>query len=147
MSDPLDTHVPAMSAPARALDLGLTRALTAPPLPIHFHERLLSVTTQPRAYTADARRKALEEEYEAERKRLRDGQVHLQRETAAVILGCVFAAGACMHPLLQWIHAIWGVEGSTAMPVLAAVVGLAAGTTALLDRFGHSPSHWVSGHG
>ncbi len=143
MHDPISTTIqPSTDALEHALDQRLSQALAPPPLPAHFRARLLAVTAQGQAGGVLVRKRALEREYAASCEQLRSGQVRLQRDTAALILGIVFTAGVCAHRALPWLHTMWGVEAAVALPALAVLIGLAAGASVWVERFGIPCAVW-----
>ncbi len=119
-----------------ALDQALGRLLAVPALPDGFRNRLLGVVLQESLHSIEARRQALAREHTQSLQRLRSGHVHLQRDTLALLLMSAFAAGTVVHRALPWLQQTLGIGSGVALPLLALVIGMAAGVSVWIERFG-----------
>lgn len=139
-------HAPALSPEQESLlDRALPKALRAPPLPDGFRAGLLSAVLRDAASDLASRKHALELEYAQALQRLQRGHVRLQRDTLALILVIAFSAGACANLALPWLQNVLAIDPAVTVPVLALVIGLAAGASVWLDRFARPG--WLFGAG
>lgn len=132
----LETQTPPDTAQEQALDIALAQVLSAPLLPRGFREQLLAAAWRDNLQRVEARRQVLEREHALAMENIRKNHVILQRDTLAMILGIAFTAGACVHLALPWLQQTWGIDATVAGPVLALVIGLAAGASVWADQLG-----------
>jgi len=119
-----------------ALDQALAAVLRGPVLPDGFDARLhVARATEAAADLARQRREA-EAEYAHELAALRSGYVRLRRDTLAVVLAVAFTAGAVVTRVVPWLREAHGVDVSTLLPLLAVAIGMLAGATVWVERFG-----------
>ena len=119
-----------------ALDQALAAALSAPALPAGFDTRLHAARAAEAAGDVARQRRRLEEEHARELAALRSGYVRVRRDTLAMVLGVAFTAGALVAWAVPWLRQTLGVDLSTMLPLLAVAVGMTAGATAWVERFG-----------
>ena len=127
-------HPPSLDSPPPSgpgndlLDLALRAALAPPELPASFIPRLRAAWQREQETDFDARRAALQKQYEHELQELRQGQVRLRLQTLALVAGASFAGGALAVAALPWLQQWLGADAGLLMPSLAmglgAVVGL-----------------------
>lgn len=122
-----------------ALDCALARSLPAPDLPAGFHARLhMALVSEATVDLARLRRRLEEEQREHARHiaALQSGYVRMKRDTLATVLAVAFSAGAVAHWAVPWLRETAGVDLSELVPLLAVAVGMAAGASVWIDRFG-----------
>lgn len=128
----------------QALERALGRSLSAPELPMGFHARLHAMLANEAAQDLARQRRRLEEE-QAEHARhmaaLQRGYVRMKRDTLAMVLAVAFSAGAVAHWALPRLHATLGIDLSDLVPLLAVAVGMVAGASVWVERFGF-PRVW-----
>lgn len=123
----------------RALDRSLARALPQPALPAGFQARLhASLVSEATLDLAQQRRRLEQEQQEHARhlQALQSGYVRMKRDTLAMVLAVAFSAGAVAHWALPWLHETLGVDLSELVPLLAVAIGMAAGASVWVERFG-----------
>lgn len=126
------------TAEARALQLldsALGKVLTPPALPDGFRQQLMAAMLQDAAADLAARQAALEAEHARLLAGLKADHVRLRRDTLAIVVGSVFAAGAASMLLAPWLVEAWTLDSTWVGPVLASVLGLGLAGWAGLRRF------------
>lgn len=118
----------------RTLELALQAVLRPPGLPEGFRARILHAALQEQARDLDARKRALDVEYEQARQRLHHGYVRLSRDTLALVVVVSFAAGALANLSLPWLQSFLAIDLAVSAPMLALLVGLSAGASVCWDR-------------
>jgi len=120
----------------RALDQALARSLPPPALPAGFHVRLQAALADEAAHDLARQRRELEAEHARQLALLQRGYVRMKRDTLAMVLAVAFSAGAVVHWALPWLRETLGVDPSTVVPLMAVVIGLVAGASVWVERFG-----------
>jgi hypothetical protein len=120
----------------RALDQVLARSLPAPTLPAGFHARLQAALADEAAHDLARQRRELEAEHARQLALLQRGYVRMKRDTLAMVLAVAFSAGAVVHWALPWLRETAGIDLSELVPLIAVVIGLVAGASAWVERFG-----------
>ena len=114
----------------------LQQALIAPALPDGFRARVLAEVLADQLQQVEARRLALELEHAQAMQTLHRGHVLLQRDTLALITVIAFAAGTCASLAVPWLRDVFQIDSAVTVPVMAVVIGLGAGFSAWVERFG-----------
>jgi TolB-like protein len=86
----------------------------------------------------EARRFDLTVEHQGEIQQLQSAYVQLRRHSLAVVVASTFAAGVCASLLLPWFYNLAGSDLALTMPLVAAVIGAAAGASIWIERFGRA---------
>jgi hypothetical protein len=120
----------------RALDKALGRALPTPALPPGFHARLQSALADEAAHDLARQRRELEAEHARQLALLQRGYVRMKRDTLAMVLAVAFTAGAVVQWALPWLRETAGIDLSELVPLIAVVIGLVAGASVWIERFG-----------
>ncbi|HEX5686971.1 MAG TPA: hypothetical protein VFY73_23410 [Ideonella sp.] len=120
----------------RALDQALAHSLPAPELPAGFHARLQAALADEAAHDLARQRRELEAEHARQLALLQRGYVRVKRDTLAMVLAVAFSAGAVVHWALPWLHETAGIDLSELVPLIAVVIGLVAGASVWVERFG-----------
>ena len=120
----------------RALDQALARSLPAPTLPAGFHARLQAALADEAVHDLARQRRELEAEHARQLALLQRGYVRMKRDTLAMVLAVAFSAGAVVHWALPWLRETAGIDLSELVPLIAVVIGLVAGASAWVERFG-----------
>lgn len=118
------------------LDAALGRALSPPPLPEGFHDRLQAAWRALAAEDLARQRRALEAEHARQLEALDRGYLRIKRDTLALVLAVAFTAGAVAAWALPWLRDVHGVDLSSLAPLVAVGIGMAAGALAWIDRLG-----------
>jgi hypothetical protein len=120
----------------RALDHAIASALPAPPLPVGFHARLQAALADDAAQDLARQRRELEAEHARQLAALQRGFVRIKRDTLVLVLAVAFSAGAVAHWALPWLRQTLAVDLSVLAPLLAVAIGMAAGASVWVERFG-----------
>lgn len=123
----------------KALDRALSRALPQPTLPAGFQASLHAALVNEVTLDLARQRRRLEQEQQEHARHLQalqSGYVRMKRDTLAMVLAVAFSAGAVTHWALPWLHATLGVDLSELVPLLAVAIGMAAGASVWIERFG-----------
>lgn len=115
------------SAFDQALDTALKRSLSAPPLPADFRVRLMAAVARQGQRDIPTSRMALAVERERQLQELRQGYLRLQRRTLLTLLTVAFAVGLLAATVVPPMRLYFGEHGLLAVPLVAAVVGVAIG--------------------
>ncbi len=130
------TTPPDAPLPKDSLDRALAACLVAPALPDALRSRVVAAVLTEQLQSFAMRRQQLEVEHAQELVRLRKGYLLLKRETLTLVTACAFAAGACAQVALPWLHTHFDLDLAVFAPLLALLIGLAAGASVWADRFG-----------
>ena len=123
----------------RSLDRALARALPRPQLPAGFQARLHAALVNEATLDLARQRRRLEQEQQEHARHLaalQSGYVRMKRDTLAMVLAVAFSAGAVAHWGLPRLHETLGVDLSGLVPLVAVAIGLAAGASVWIERFG-----------
>jgi hypothetical protein len=137
MSVDLSAPVNASTAAAGPafLDLALRRILVPPSVPPGLASKVMAIALND-ALDLEARRLQLEAEYQTESRRLQSGYVQLRRQSLAAVIASSFATGVCASLLVPRLYDQVGTDISLTLPLVAAVIGAAAGASVWIERFG-----------
>jgi hypothetical protein len=130
------TTAPDAPLPKDALDRALAACIVAPALPDAFRSNVVAAVLTDQLQSFAVRRQQLEVEHAQELLRLRKGHMLLKRDTLVLVVACAFAAGACAQVALPWLHTHFDLDIAMSAPLLALLIGLAAGASVWADRFG-----------
>ena len=138
MHDPFALHreEPQAWPVGDALDRALTAALRPPGLPADFRAGLYRALERAAGQALQERRAELELEHRRTLDALQAGYVAVRRDTLVMVLAVAFTAGAAATVALPWIAQVLDVQASTLAPLLAGVIGLAAGAAAWAKHLG-----------
>ena len=136
MTDDLHLSIVPSDPDGALLHSALQKALIPPVLPDGFRAHVLANVLNDRLQEVELRRKALEREHAQALQQLRRGHVLLQRDTLALIAACAFAAGACANLAVPWLRDALGLDSAVTMPAIALMIGLIAGASVWVERFG-----------
>ena len=139
MSDDFSMPVDACasSSDPGSIDRALRQIIVPPSLPPGFRSKLMAIASND-GLQLEARRFDLATEYQGEIQRLQSGYVQLRRHSLALVIASTFAAGVCASLLLPWLYKQAGSDLSLTMPLVAAVIGAAAGASIWIERFGRA---------
>lgn len=136
--DPGGDHGRPPDALNQALDHHLAQALGAPASPAGLHaawRRAMAEAAAPEGARV-RQRERLEAEHAHQLADLRSGYVRLRRDTLVMVLAIAFTAGAVAAWLVPWLRETQGVDVSVLLPLLAVAIGMAAGASVWVERFG-----------
>jgi hypothetical protein len=136
MHTPLAITSPEAPLPEDSLDRALAACIVAPALPDAFRSNIVAAVLTGQLQSFAVRRQQLEVEHAQELLRLRKGHILLKRDTLVLVAACAFAAGACAQVALPWLHTHFDLDIAVFAPLLALLIGLAAGASVWADRFG-----------
>jgi hypothetical protein len=122
--------------PGDPLDRALTTCLVAPALPAEFRARVMASVLAEQLQELTERRHQLEAEHAQELARLKRGHVLLKRDTLALVTASAFAAGACAQIAIPWLQLHLEFDSAMTAPLLALLIGMAAGASVWAERFG-----------
>jgi hypothetical protein len=134
-SMPVDAS--ASSSDPGSIDRALRQIIVPPSLPPGFRSKLMAIASND-GLQLETRRFDLAVEHQREIQRLQSGYVQLRRHSLAVVIASTFAAGVCASLLLPWLYRQAGSDLSLTMPLVAAVIGAAAGASIWIERFGRA---------
>lgn len=134
-SMPVDAS--ASSSDPGSIDRALRQIIVPPSLPPGFRSKLMAIASND-GLQLETRRFDLAVEHQREIQRLQSGYVQLRRHSLAVVIASTFAAGVCASLLLPWLYKQAGSDLSLTMPLVAAVIGAAAGASIWIERFGRA---------
>ena len=139
MSDDFSMPVDACasSSDPGSIDRALRQIIVPPSLPPGFRSKLMAIASTD-GLQLETRRFDLAVEHQREIQRLQSGYVQLRRHSLALVIASTFAAGVCASLLLPWLYKQAGSDLSLTMPLVAAVIGAAAGASSGLERFGRA---------
>lgn len=123
----------------RALDHALARSLPQPALPAGFQARLHASLVNEATLDLARQRRRLEQEQQEHARHLaalQSGYVRMKRDTLATVLAVAFSGGAVAHWALPWLRQNVGVDLSELVPLLAVAIGMVAGASVWIERFG-----------
>jgi hypothetical protein len=86
----------------------------------------------------ETRRCELKAQHQREVERLQSNYVQLRRDSLAAVIATTFTMGICASLLGPWLYDQVGSDVSLAMPLVAAVIGMAAGASVWIERFGRA---------
>ena len=122
--------------PDDPLDSALATCLVAPALPAEFRARVMASVLAEQLQEITVRRRQLEAEHAQELARLKRGHVLLKRDTLALVTASAFAAGACAQIAIPWLQLHMEFDSAMTAPLLALLIGVAAGASVWAERFG-----------
>ena len=127
----------ASSSDPDSLDRALRQIIVQPSLPPGFRSKLMAIASTDGRHL-EARRFDLAVEHQGEIQQLQSAYVQLRRHSLAVVIAGTFAAGVCASLLLPWLYNLAGSDLALTMPLVAAVIGAAAGASVWIERFGRA---------
>jgi hypothetical protein len=122
MTDDLHLSIVPSDPDGALLHSALQKALIPPVLPDGFRAHVLANVLNDRLQEVELRRKALEREH--------------AQALQALIAACAFAAGACANLAVPWLRDALGLDSAVTMPAIALMIGLIAGASVWVERFG-----------
>ena len=127
----------ASSSDPGSIDRALRQIIVPPSLPPGFRSKLMAIASN-HGLQLETRRFDLAVEHQGEIQQLQSAYVQLRRHSLAVVIASTFAAGVCASLLLPWLYKQAGSDLSLTMPLVAAVIGAAAGASIWIERFGRA---------
>jgi hypothetical protein len=118
-----------------SLDRALRQIIVPPSVPPDFRSKVMAMI-QSDVSDLEARRSELQAQYQREVERLQSGYVQLRRDRLAAVIASTFAMGVCASLLGPWLYEQVGSDVSLTLPLVAAVIGMAAGASVWIERFG-----------
>jgi hypothetical protein len=118
------------------LDQALAACIVAPALPEAFRSRVVAAVLTEQLQSFALRSQQLEADQAQEWERLRRGHILLKRDTLILVTACAFAAGICAQMVLPWLHSRFELDSALTAPLVALLIGLAAGYSVWTERFG-----------
>lgn len=131
-----DTTPAATDLPDAILDQALAACIVAPTLPDAFRSRVIAAVLTEQLQSFALRSQQLEAEHAKEMERLRRGHILLKRDTLILVAACAFASGICAQMVLPWFHSRFEIDSALTAPLVALLIGLAAGYSVWTERFG-----------
>jgi hypothetical protein len=122
--------------PEETLDRALATCIVAPALPDAFRSRVVAAVLTEQLQSFSQRSQQLEADQAQELERLRRGHILLKRDTLILVTACAFAAGICAQMVLPWLHSRFELDSALTAPLVAMLIGLAAGYSVWTERFG-----------
>ncbi len=122
--------------PEATLDQALAACIVAPALPDAFRSRVVAAVLTEQLQSFALRSQQLEADQAKEMERLRRGHILLKRDTLILVTACAFAAGTCAQMVLPWLHSRFELDSALTAPLVALLIGLAAGYSVWTERFG-----------
>lgn len=145
MSD--DLNMPADAATNStvpdSLDRALRQIIAPPSVPSGFRSKVMAMI-QDDISDLETRRCALQAQHQREVERLQSGYVQLRRDRLSAVIASTFAMGVCVSSVGPWLYDQVGPDVSLTMPLVAAVIGMAAGASVWIERFGRAARPWRS---
>jgi len=139
MSDDLNmpTDAGTHSTGHRSLDRALRQIIPPPSVPPDFRSKMMTMI-QSDVSDLETRRCELKAQHQREVERLQSNYVQLRRDSLAAVIATTFTMGICASLLGPWLYDQVGSDVSLAMPLVAAVIGMAAGASVWIERFGRA---------
>ncbi len=138
---PDDFNMPADAATDSAghdsLDRALRQIIAPPSVPPDFRPKMMAVI-QHDVSDLETRRCDLQAQHQREIERLQSSYVQLRRDSLAAVIATAFAMGVCASLIGPWLYGQVGPDVSLTMPLVAAVIGMAAGASVWIERFGRA---------
>ncbi len=120
-----------------SLDRALRQVIAPPSVPTEFRSKVMAMI-QNDVSDLETRRCDLQAQHQREAERLQSGYVQLRRNSLAAVIATTFAMGVCASLLGPWLYDQVGSDVSLTMPLVAAVIGMAAGASVWIERFGRA---------
>ena len=120
-----------------SLDRALRQIIPPPSVPPDFRSRMMAMIRND-VSDLQTRRCDLQAQHQREVERLQKSYVQLRRDSLAAVIASTFAMGVCASLLGPWLYDQVGSDVSLTMPLVAAVIGMAAGASVWIERFGRA---------
>jgi len=120
-----------------SLDRALRQILAPPSVPPDFRSKMMAMI-QNEVADLQTRRCDLQAQHQREVERLQSSYVQLRCDSLAAVIASTFAMGICASLLGPWLYDQVGPDVSLTMPLVAAVIGMAAGASVWMERFGRA---------
>jgi len=120
-----------------SLDRALRQIIPRPSVPPDFRSNIM-MTIQNDVSDLETRRCDLQAQHQRAVERLQSSYVQLRRDSLAAVISTAFAMGVCASLLGPWLYDQVGSDVSLTMALVAAVIGMAAGASVWIERFGRA---------